>query len=741
MNAMKKKPRVLRMTTGIRNLDALLKGGIPKGSTTIVGGTPGAGKTTLVQQICFHQASPRERVLYFNTLSEPTAKTLRYMSQFAFFDRSKIAGAIDFVDLGIILRTQGVDEVSRLVMEHLKRVKPAIVVIDSFKVFEDLTTSKEELRKFTYELAVNLMAWEATTFLIGEYGAHEMQSNPLSSIVDGLVMITQRMESGEQQRFAQIVKMRGTAHSRDEHPFVIGDSGVELFAPRVTIQRDDRNHSGPRCKTELSKLDELLGDGIPQGSSLLIAGVAGTGKTMLSLEFVYRGALRGEKGIVFSFEETEERLRASARGLGWDLDSQVARGLVEIIFIPQPDILVEQHLEMMRERIEALGAKRVVVDSLSVFLHKVKDPQVAREKTFQIATLVQNADAVGFLTTDIPYGSGLISRFGVEETVVDGVILLSSTSEGLERQRYLEVYKLRNTAHLKGRHDMLIGKGGVTVFPRYDALSPRPQPASPRKGKPTARLATGVPGLDALLGGGLIEGSATFVAGSAGIGKSTLGMQFLLEGTRTKEAGLFVSLEESPEQLRDMAKSLGLPLEAALASRLIEIVYLARERVRPKQVLATLTDTIRERKARRVVLDGASHLLSERADPSEHRQLVDGLVSRFKELAVTGVLTFETQTLHASGKVTDRGVSPIADNLVMLRYVESERALTPTVTVVKTRGSAHDYRTHDVSIGAGGVRVGRLSGPALPTAKAKKVEMATKTTKTAKITNPRDRRR
>jgi len=711
MTAMKKKTTIERITTGVRNLDALLNGGFPRGSTTIVGGTPGAGKTTLVQQICFHQASPEQRVLYFNTLSEPTAKSLRYMSQFAFFDRARLTNGIEFVDLGMIVRTQSVDEVSLLVMGHLKRVKPTIVVIDSFKVFEDLTTSREELRKFTYELAINLMAWEATTFLIGEYGAQEIQNNPLFSIVDGLVMVTQRIESGEQQRFLQIVKMRGTAHSRDEHPFVIGRDGVAVFAPRVTIRREDRSPSGPRCKTGISKLDELLGDGIPLGSSLLIAGVAGTGKTMLSLEFVYRGAQRGEKGIVFSFEETEERLRASARGLGWDIDREIERGMIEIVFIPQPEIQVEAHLEMMRERIEALGAKRVALDSVSVFLHKVQSPQVAREKTFQIASLVQNAQAVGFLATDIPYGQDLISRFGVEETVVDGVIVLSSTSEGLERQRYLEVYKLRNTAHLKGRHDMLIGEGGITVFPRYDATASAPRSAAGKSTRrPAARVASGVPGLDALLGGGLLEGSATFIAGSAGIGKSTLGMQFLLEGSRLKEPGLFVSLEESPEQLRAMAKSLDLALDAAVDDGLVDIVYLARERVRPNQVLAMLTDKIGEQKTRRLVLDGASHLLSELAAPSEHRQLVDGLVSRLKELGVTGVLTFETHVLQATGTVTDRGVSPIADNLVMLRYREGERGLAATITVVKTRGSAHDFQTHDVTVGAGGLRVGGSGG-------------------------------
>lgn len=701
---MKKKSKIVRLSAGIRNFDSLLHGGFPKGSTIIVGGTPGAGKTTLVQQICFHHASPERRVLYFNTLSEPTAKTLRYMSQFAFFDRAKLTDSVHFVDLGVILRTEGVDEASRLVMTHLKRIKPSIVVIDSFKVFDDLTASKEELRKFGYELAINLMAWEATTFLLGEYGEDEIQNNPLFSIIDGLLMVSQRLESGEQQRFVRVVKMRGTDHSRDEHAFVINDEGVEVFAPRVTIRREDRGPAGERCKTMISKLDELLGDGIPRGSSVLVAGVAGTGKTMLSLEFVYRGAQLGEKGIFFSFEETVERLLASAVGLGWDLGREIDRGMIEIVFIPQPEIMVEEHLVMMGERIASLGAKRVVVDSLSVFLHKVRDAHVAREKTFQIASLVQNAHAVGFLATDIPYGADKISRFGVEETVVDGVLLLSATAEGLERHRYVEVYKLRNTAHLKGRHDLIIGEGGVAIFPRFAAA-----PESERRPrlKEAPRMTTGVPGLDALVGGGLFPGSTTFVAGSAGAGKSTFGMQFILAGASAKQPGLFVSLEETETQLREMASSLELPIEQAIADDLVSIVHLARERVRPNQVLAMLTDHVKKLGTRRLVVDGASHLLRESVPATEQRDFIDALVSRLSELGVTVLLTFETRTLQPSGMVTDRGVSPIADNLVMLRYRESETGLRPTISVIKTRGSEHDFRTHDVAFGLHGLRIVR----------------------------------
>jgi circadian clock protein KaiC len=471
-----------RIETGVRNLDGLLHGGLPKGSVSVFGGSPGAGKTILAQQICFHYARAKQRVLWFSTLSEPTAKTLLYLSQFSFFDHAKVErGDVQFVDLGVILRAKGLDECSKLIMEHVKKLKPAIVAIDSFKVFDDLAKSREEQRKFSYELAVQLMAWEATTMLLGEYGRNDMVTNPMFSIVDGLLLLTQREQSGEQQRFLQVVKMRGTDHSRDEHPFVIRSAGIEVFTPDVTIQRNARaDVPGSRLETGIVTVDALLGEGIPRGSSLLVAGAAGTGKTAMLLEFLYRGARAGEKGILFSFEETEERLGATARGLGWDLDAEIKRGMVAIVFIPQPNILVEGDMLMMKERIEAMGAKRVAIDSVSVFLYKVAESSRVRTKIFQLATIVQNVGAVGLFATDIPYGANQLSRYGVEETVVDGAILLSATEQGLERKRYLEVYKLRNTAHATGRHEMAIGPGGITVTPHGSKTKP------PRK-KPRRR--------------------------------------------------------------------------------------------------------------------------------------------------------------------------------------------------------------------------------------------------------------
>jgi circadian clock protein KaiC len=472
---------VPRLRTGVPNLDLILGEGLPTGSVSVVAGPPGSGKTILAQQFSFHNASESSPVLYFSTLTEPAAKTLLYMSQFSYFEPKKMDKTFHMVDLGAILRTDGLPAAVKLLMDQVKQVKPGIVVIDSFKTFDDLSKSNTELRQFAYEVGVNLMAWEVTGLLLGEWAQPYYETNPLFSIADGLVTLSHAEVAGEWQRFIQVHKMRGISHNRDAHPFAINDNGLEIYTARLTIRRsaeaDRMQRDLPRLPTGVSGLDELLGEGVPHGSCVLVSGVPGSGKTILLLEFLYRGAQVDQKGVLFSFEETPDRIQATARGLGWDLDREIERGMVEIVFIPQPDIMLEANLLMMHERLHASEVKRVAIDSVSVFLHKVQDARAAQEKIFQLATVVQREGAVGFFATDVPFGSGLISRLGVEETIIDGVILLDAAEHGLDRERYLEVYKLRNTAHVTGRHPMVIGAGGISVFPR------RVNDAKPRKRK------------------------------------------------------------------------------------------------------------------------------------------------------------------------------------------------------------------------------------------------------------------
>lgn len=560
-----------KFPTGIADLDVVLGGGLPEGGITILAGAPGAGKTILAQEIAFHRGTQERPALCFNTLSEPSAKTLRYCAQFEFFDRDKVTRGVDFVDLGLQLRTKGIAAAAESLMENVKRVRPGFVVVDSFKVFDEMASSREELRRFGYELAVQLMAWQATALLLGEYTLSELAKDPLFSIVDGLITMAQR------------------------------DT---------------------------------------------VAGGAGTGKTVALLEFIYRGAIAGDKGLFFSFEETPDRLETAAAGFGWDLAGLREKGLVEIVFVPEPEISVERDLETLRE---------------------------------------------------------VIAEGGAAEAVVDGVILLTSQEYGLERERYIEIYKLRHTAHLKGRHSIVIRDDGVRVFPRYSLL-----PKSPRVATSVEDVVpTGVPGLDALLGGGLRAGSSTLLSGSTGIEKTTVGLQFLTASAARGRPGIFVALAEAWPEILVAAKRISGTVER---SGFLDVLTIDWDFGRPNQLLSTIVERVQKRRATSLVLDSIGDVI--RGDPGSGalHEIVVAIVGHLRELGVTSLFTLGAPGLFDMSTVSEIHVSAAVDNVMMMRYVRSPGAIRPTLTAVKTRGTPHSFGTHYVDLRADGARIAEAVG-------------------------------
>ncbi len=217
-----------RLKSGVKGLDEILGGGLVKASVTVFAGAPGAGKTTLAQQICFNNATKETKTIIFQTLSEPSAKTMRYMGQFKFFDISKINQSVFYLDLGAILRKSGFDAAIKTFTDEVRKLSPKLVIIDSFKVFEDFAGSREELRKLSYDISVQLMAWEVTAFLLGEYSEYDLEHSPLFSLVDGIIGMKAINASGDAQRGLRVLKMRGAKHLRDAHPFDINENGVEM---------------------------------------------------------------------------------------------------------------------------------------------------------------------------------------------------------------------------------------------------------------------------------------------------------------------------------------------------------------------------------------------------------------------------------------------------------------------------------------------------------------------------------
>jgi circadian clock protein KaiC len=545
-------PAMQLLPTGVPNLDAVLGGGVPVYSLNIIAGAPGTGKTILAQQMLFRHIcnGSASATLYLTTLSEPTMKVVRYMQHFAFFDTNAFGEQVRYQDLGSIIRDQALPEVAdhlqRLVEEH----RPEILVIDSFKAIRDLSSGVDGFRRFCYDLSVRLASARCTTFLVGEYDRSDMAQGAEFAVADGILYLDIVHQEGEQRRFMQVYKLRGRATEIAPFPFVISAEGLRILSPAVTLRRPEVSpeEEDEHVATGIAGLDALLYGGIPRGRCIICSGVSGTGKTILALRFLVSGAEQGEKGLLFSFEEDPGRLRRVAQGFGWNLSALEQQGLFRLVFIPQTAIRVEENLEQMVREVETFQPRRFVVDSFSVFLHKVKDLAVQREKTFQLATLVKRAGAVGILISDIPaHETERLSRYGVEETVADGTIVLSTEMLRLRRKRYLEVYKMRAANHVAGRHRMEITARGIEVF--YAAT-----PDGSQIETPPPLVFEPVQGV---IQGDLPYGFAWLVRGDPGVGKSTLAYQFAIAGLRRKEAVLFLAADTPGGQVRRAFQGFG----------------------------------------------------------------------------------------------------------------------------------------------------------------------------------------
>jgi circadian clock protein KaiC len=322
-----------RLMTGSAALDRMLGGGFPARSVNVIAGAPGSGKTVFVLQLLFHLARQGKKSLYFTTLSEPAVKLIAYMQQFSFFDAGLLDELVQFVDIGATVREGDIEKTLAAITDRVEQDEPAIVVIDSFKAIGELLQERTQARTFVYDLSVHMASWGATTFLVGEYLDEDLGTWPEFAVADGIVRLASRRTELTATRELDILKLRGANYITGRHFFEIGVAGM-TFYPRVRApeQEDPPRRLDDRVTTGVAGLDQLLGGGVPRASATILQGGTGTGKTLLSLQFLIEGARRGEAGVLFSLEETRNQLCAVASSYGWDLPALDATGLLTVLY-------------------------------------------------------------------------------------------------------------------------------------------------------------------------------------------------------------------------------------------------------------------------------------------------------------------------------------------------------------------------------------------------------------------------
>ena len=361
---------IRKLESGVPGLDEVLGGGIPEFSFNMIAGAPGTGKTTMAEQIMFANATPERPALHFTVLGEPPLKMLRYQQQFDFFDVSRVGRDIRFLNLSEEVMERNLDAVFDRIVSEVERSNPGIVVVDSFRTVirtSELGARELDLQHFVQRLALRLTSWEATTFLLGEYGESESRS-PVFTVADGVYWLSNEVERSATVRKLRVTKIRGQAPLPGLHTVRITGAGVEIFPrqPRpVTSHR--RANIGTRLSIGIPELDAMMGGGIPAGDSLLISGPTGSGKTLLGTQFVAAGVAQGECAVIAVFEEHPETYIARAQSLGFDMQDMVDREMLDIMYLRPLDLSVDETLRELEDRVKRLGATRVVVDSLSGF--------------------------------------------------------------------------------------------------------------------------------------------------------------------------------------------------------------------------------------------------------------------------------------------------------------------------------------------------------------------------------------
>lgn len=434
-----------RLASGCDHLDAVLGGGLPLHGITLLIGRPGTGKTILAQQYLFRNASAEQPALYLSTVSEPLDKILRYGQSLDYFDASALGSRVMYEDLGQTLNDDGLPGVLDRITDLLKQRRPGLMVIDSFKALHTYAPDSGTFRRFLHDLAGSLSAMPITSFWVGEYDGSRVSDDPEFAVADAILALGADREVEREMRYIQVLKLRGSGFLTGKHAYRLSSRGLDVY-PRLADPVDVERTAEPpeRVSSGVPALDAMLTHGYWRGSSTLVAGPSGVGKSLLTQHFIFAGAARGETGVLATFQENPAQLAHIVRGFSWSLDDP----RVELMYRTPVDLYMDQWVYELLGVVERTGASRVAIDSLGDLRIAARDEVRLREYIYSLLQRLVRANVSVMITQEVPdlFGVSRLSEYGISH-LSDNVILLQFLRGNSELKRALTVLKTRGSAH------------------------------------------------------------------------------------------------------------------------------------------------------------------------------------------------------------------------------------------------------------------------------------------------------
>lgn len=462
--------RLGRVESGVPGLDTILNGGFLEGGLYIIQGPPGAGKTTIGNQICFHAAKNGGRVLYVTLLAEFHARMMQHLAPMRFFDAAQIPDHITYLNGLRVLHQEGLKGLLDLLRREVTTANATILVLDGIVSAQRMAPTETKFNEFVHELQGISIATDCTVLMLTS--AEGTKLTPEHTMVDGIIELSYQLTGWSAESALQVIKLRGSAYLRGRHAFKISNDGVTVY-PRIEalLARPSRDDAGliKQVPSGTAELDRMMGGGLPASSTTMIVGPPGSGKTTLGLHFLTQ-CTDAEPGLLFGFYETPARIRAKADQVCKPLGALLDAGIVKMMWHPPTDGLLDEYGEQLLQAVHDHGIRRLVIDGLGA-LSRVAEP--GRIGHF-LTALINEMRVLGvpaIFTLEAPNTSGptITCAIGDLSGLAENIILIRFVEARARLHRLISILKVRDSDFDPSLHEFILSSNGLAIMPTSES--------------------------------------------------------------------------------------------------------------------------------------------------------------------------------------------------------------------------------------------------------------------------------